>query len=177
MHGPGSVSSSPFQHSETYYRAISARNQGPISATEFSGFYVLRLSEPPYDYLLRPIDLLVDLPTRANESIDVFLIFADVGVLAEHRFALARPSGSQFARRERAADLRPERWPPLRIETRRPTLEALIDRIALLGEARSVGRGRLLGRDPGRNVPTAEAANDRGILDLLGAVGAGAHDR
>src|SRR5438876_692761 len=70
MHGPGSVSSSPFQHSETYYRAISARNQGPISATEFSGFYVLRLSEPPYDYLLRPIDLLVDLPTRANESID-----------------------------------------------------------------------------------------------------------
>src|SRR5258705_10901307 len=62
-----------------------------------------RLPEPPHDDLPGAVDLLVDLPPGAHQAIDVLLVFANVDVLADHRLAPARPSGAQFARRERAA--------------------------------------------------------------------------
>jgi len=74
-----------------------------------AGSNLLRLANPPDDDLLRPIDLLVDLPPRAHETVDVLLIFADVGVLADHRIALARTTRAQLTWRERPTDLRPER--------------------------------------------------------------------
>src|SRR5207253_5589577 len=119
-----------------------------------------RLPEPSNDDLVRSIDLLVDLPSRSHQSVDVLLIFPHVGILADHRLALSGTPGSELARREGAADLRPERWPPFGIDTRGPTLQALVDRIALLRKARSLGTGRLLARYRGRNLSTAEATDD-----------------
>src|SRR5205823_13758927 len=66
-----------------------------------------RLPEPSHDDLVGAVDLLVDLPTHADPSIDVRLAFPYVGVLADHRLTLPRPTRPQLARRERAADLRP----------------------------------------------------------------------
>src|SRR2546430_1668781 len=135
-----------------------------------------RLPEPPHDDLPGAVDLLVDLPTGAHQAIDVLLVFANVDVLADHRLALARPTGPQLARRERAADLRPQRWSSLRIGWCRRSLDAFIDRVALCGQAWP-RRRRGQGLTGAWHVPPAVAAEDCGILDLLGAVGASAHGR
>ena len=134
-----------------------------------------RLAEPPHDDLLGPVDLLVDLPPRSHESVDIFLVFANVRVLADHQFALSWTAGSKLARREHATDLRPKRWLPFRIDSRGPALESFVDRITLRRKAGSLGNGRLLAGGWARNVSTAEPANDRSILDLLGAVGTCTH--
>ena len=133
----------------------------------------VRLPEPSHHDLLGSIDLLVDLPSRANQLIDVLLVFPNVGVLADHRFALTWASGSQFARRERAADLRPQRRSRLRLGSRRRFLDPFVDRVALRRKAwPRGGRGLIRTR---RHIPPAEATEDRGILDLLRAVRASAH--
>ena len=86
-------------------------------------------------------------------------------------------SGPELAWRECATDLRPERRLSFRIDSRGPTLEALVDRIALCGKARSLRRGGLLGGTRARNVSTAEATDNRGVLYLFGAEGACTHGR
>ena len=134
-----------------------------------------RLAEPPHDDLLGPVDLLVDLPPRSHESVDIFLVFANVRVLADHQFALSWTAGSKLARREHATDLGPKRWLPFRIDSRGPALESFVDRITLRRKAGSLGNGRLLAGGWARNVSTAEPANDRSILDLFGAVGTCTH--
>jgi len=109
------------------------------------------LPEPSHDDLFRAVELVVDLPPRADQPVDVRLVFPDARVLADHRLALAGTWRSELARREDPADLRPKRWTTLRIGSRGPALEALVDRITLPRKARSLGHIRLLARDRGRS--------------------------
>src|SRR5207249_5017030 len=107
-------------------RSANARGSFLRSGWTFGG----RLPEPSHDDLVGPIDLLVDLPARPHQTVDVLLVFPDVGVLADHRLALPRTPGTELARRERASDLRPERGATLRVDSRGPTLQAFVDRRA-----------------------------------------------
>src|SRR5256886_5287380 len=154
--------------------SASARESLLRSGRTFDG----RLPKPSHDDLLLAVDLLLDLPPRPHQSVDVRLVFPDAQVLASHRLPLAGPSGPEFAWRERAPDLRPERRRPLRFAAgRRRSLDAVVDRVALRRQARSRRGLRRLNRSGTRHVPAAEATEDRGVLDLLGAVRASAHGR
>src|SRR4029079_12517637 len=70
-----------------------AQESGAYQSTRKSGWALGgRLPAPSHDDLPRAIDLLIDLPAGTDQSIDVFLIFRDVRVLANHRLALSRTS-------------------------------------------------------------------------------------
>src|SRR5438105_13099589 len=140
------------------------QESGGYQSTRRSGWtFGRRLAEPPHDDLLGPVDLLVDLPPRSHESVDIFLVFANVRVLADHQCALSWTAGSKLARREHATDLRPKRWLPFRIDSRGPALESFVDRITLRRIAGSLGHRRWLPAGRARHVDSAEPPDDGSI--------------